>query len=233
MFDRRWRGSIEKGLKPLAVNIRRTGISADVITVFGVSAAGAAGVAIAFGALRLAFVLVVVAGLADAIDGAVAKASGHSSPRGAFLDSVADRLSDALLFGGIGWYLATTHTGRIAVLPMGVFAAGSLVSYQRAKAESLGFEGGGGLMERGERIGVLAFGVLFSELLIPVLWLMFVLTSVTAVHRFVGVWRQASVPRREPVPERRGRRARRTDRSTTRAWRERVRARRAQARRAQ
>ena len=228
MFDGRWKGSIEKGLKPLAANVRRTGISADIITVFGVCVAGAAGVAIALGALRLAFVLIVVAGLADALDGAVAKASGHSSPRGAFFDSVADRLSDALLFGGIGWYLATTHTGRIAVLPMGVFAAASLVSYQRAKAESLGFEGSGGLMERGERIGFLAFGVLFSELLIPVLWLMFVLTSATAVHRFVSIWRQAGAPRREPVPERRARRARRTDRSTTRAWRERVRARRAQ-----
>ena len=85
------------------------------------------------------------------LDGAVAKASGTASARGAFFDSVADRLTDALLFGGVAWFLATTQPGRIAVLPLAVLAASMLISYERAKAESLGFDARGGLMERAER----------------------------------------------------------------------------------
>ena len=79
-------------------------------------------------------------------------------PEGRFFDSVADRLTDALLFGGVAWFLATTEPGRIAVLPLAVLAASMLISYERAKAESLGFDARGGLMERAERIIVLGFG---------------------------------------------------------------------------
>jgi len=87
-------------------------------------------------------------------------------------------------------------------------AVAMLVSYQRAKAESLGFDAKGGLMERAERFIVLGFGLLFSELLIGVLWGMLVLTAIPAVQRFVKVWRQASgrplpTPARERLMERR------------------------------
>jgi CDP-diacylglycerol--glycerol-3-phosphate 3-phosphatidyltransferase len=68
-----------------------------------------------------------------------------------------------------------------------------LVSYERAKAESLGFSARGGFMERAERMVLLGVGLAF-DVLIPVLWVMLVLTTITAVHRFVMVWRQASSP---------------------------------------
>ena len=132
------------------------------------------------------------------LDGAVAKASGTASPRGAFFDSVADRFTDALLLGGVAWYLASTQPGRVAVLPFAVLALSMLISYERAKAESLGYDARGGLMERAERLLALGFGLLFDSLLVPVLWVMLVLTAITAVQRFVSVWRQASAPR--PVP---------------------------------
>jgi CDP-diacylglycerol--glycerol-3-phosphate 3-phosphatidyltransferase len=80
------------------------------------------------------------------------------------------------------------------MLAVAVLATSSLVSYQRAKAESLGLDARGGLMERAERIIALSFGLAFSVLLIPVLWVMLVLTSITAIQRFVKVWRQASSP---------------------------------------
>jgi len=66
-----------------------------------------------------------------------------------------------------------------------------LVSYERAKAESLGFSARGGFMERAERMVLLGIGLAF-DVLIPVLWVMLALTILTAVHRFVMVWRQAS-----------------------------------------
>ena len=115
--------------------------------------------------------------------------------------------TDALLLGGVAWYLATTEPGRISVLPYAVYAAASLVSYQRAKADALGYDARGGLMERAERFVVLGIGLLFDELLIPVLWLMLVATAGTAVYRFVKVWKQADrPPRPEPVPQTRRRR---------------------------
>ena len=111
------------------------------------------------------------------------------------------------------------------ILPMAVMALSMWISYMRAKAESLGFDAKGGIMERAERILVLAFGLLFPQLLIGTLWVMLALTGVTAGQRFVKVWRQATAD--HPVPPRR--RTRRTPRRprTEAAWRQRARERRA------
>ena len=108
-------------------------------------------------------------------------------------DSTIDRFADALLFGGVAWHLASTESAHMAILPFGVMALSSVISYMRAKAESLGLEAKGGLMERAERIIALCVGLLIPVLLIPVLWLMLALTAITAVQRFVKVWRQAAV----------------------------------------
>jgi phosphatidylinositol phosphate synthase len=217
MFDGRWRSSFEKGMRPLGAQIRRTGITADHLTVTGLVMAVAAAVTIANGWLRAGLLLLVLTAVPDVLDGAVAKASGTASPRGAFFDSVVDRVSDALLLGGVAWYLASTQPGRIAVLPMAVLAASMLISYERAKAEALGFDARGGLMERAERLAFLAFGLLFESLLVGVLWVMLVLTLFTAGQRFVTVWRQASAPQVQPLAARW--RSRRVARSNRRTWR--------------
>jgi CDP-diacylglycerol--glycerol-3-phosphate 3-phosphatidyltransferase len=202
MFDGHWRSPIERGLAPIGESLRNAGITADVITVIGIAMAGGAAVAIGAGHLRLGFFLLILTGVPDALDGAVAKASGASSKRGAFFDSVSDRLTDALLFGGLAWYFASTRDGHLVMLPVALMAVAMLISYQRAKAESLGYEAKGGLMERAERFIMLAFGLLFSELLVGVLWIMLVLSTLTAGQRFVKVWRQASAERVVPVTER-------------------------------
>ena len=221
MFDGRWRTSVERGLQPVGANIRRTGITADHLTATGLVMAVAAAVAIGNGALRGGLVLLAACAIPDLLDGAVAKASGTASARGAFFDSVADRVTDALLLGGVAWYLASAEGGHAAVLPLAVLGASMLISYERAKAEALGFNARGGLMERAERIVMLAFGLLFDSLLVPVLWIMLALTMFTAVQRFVRVWRQASAPR--PAPELSRWRGRRMARPTERAWRRRAR----------
>ncbi len=217
MFDGRWRSSFEKGMRPLGAQIRRTGITANHLTVTGLVMAVAAAVTIANGWLRAGLLLLVLTALPDVLDGAVAKASGTASPRGAFFDSVVDRVSDALLLGGVAWYLASTQPGRVSVLPLAVLAASMLISYERAKAEALGFDARGGLMERAERLVFLAFGLLFESLLVPVLWVMLVLTLFTAGQRFVTVWRQASAPQVQPLAARW--RTRRVARPTRRTWR--------------
>ena len=195
MLDGNWRNVVDRGLSPIGKNLHRAGITADVVTIIGIIMAVAASVSIAFGSLRLGFVLLIMTGISDALDGPVAKASGAASLRGAFFDSVSDRLTDALLLGGIAWFLIGDEPGYTVMLPVSVMFVSLLISYQRAKAESLGLEAKGGLMERAERFIVLAIGLLFSEALIVILWIMLVLSSFTAAQRFVKVWKQASATR--------------------------------------
>ncbi len=195
MLDGNWRNVVDRGLSPIGKNLHRAGITADVVTIIGIIMAIAASVSIAFGSLRLGFLLLIMTGISDALDGPVAKASGAASLRGAFFDSVSDRLTDALLLGGIAWFLIGDEPGYTVMLPVSVMFVSLLISYQRAKAESLGLEAKGGLMERAERFIVLAIGLLFSEALIVILWIMLVLSSFTAAQRFVKVWKQASATR--------------------------------------
>ena len=216
MFDVRFRTDFERALRPLASNLRRAGINADHLTGLGVVMAVAAAIAIGNGALRAGLLLVALTAVPDLLDGAVAKVSGTASPRGAFFDSVSDRVTDALVLGGIGWYLASEHGDHMALLPFAVLGASALISYERAKAESLGYTAKGGLMERAERIIAICFGLTFSALLVPVLWVMLALTVATATHRFVKVWRQAD----PPPPARRTRPVRPAMEARWRAWRE-------------
>lgn len=198
MFDGRWRASADRALAPVGASLRRTGVAADHLTAAGLALAVLATVAVASGELALAGVLLVVSSLPDLLDGAVAKASGTASSRGAFFDSVADRISDSLILGGVAWHLASGRHPHLAVLALAVVVVSTLVSYERAKAESLGFTARGGLMERAERVALLTFGLVVSALLVPVLWLMLVLTAFTATQRFVRVWREASQPASAP-----------------------------------
>lgn len=195
MLDGRWRANVERGLEPVGKGLQRAGINPDVLTVIGLAFAVGTAFLIASGHLLLAVFGVIATGVPDILDGTVARHSGRAGPRGAFLDSVADRVADAVLFGGVAWFLA----GEGTYLPLLAFAAVSLtmlISYERAKAESLGFTAKGGIMERAERMVLLAVGLAFG-ILVPVMWIMVVLLGVTAVHRFAKVWRQASPERPE------------------------------------
>src|SRR6478752_9566456 len=172
MFDGKFRAPIDRAVKPIGNALRKTGLSPDHLTIIGLLVAVGAAVAIGFGQLRLGLVLVILAALPDLFDGALAKASNSSSQRGAYFDSVVDRVTDATLYFGVAWYLASTHGAHAAMLPMAVMGMSSVISYQRAKAESLGLDAKGGLMERAERIIALCIGLLFSVLLVPMLWVM-------------------------------------------------------------
>ncbi|MEY2995855.1 MAG: hypothetical protein RLZZ39_680 [Actinomycetota bacterium] len=193
MFDGHMRAPIEKAVKPIGDRLRRTRLTPDHLTVAGLVVAAGAAVAIGLGWFALGLLLVVLAALPDLLDGALAKASNSSSQRGAFFDSVIDRVTDALLFGGVAWFFASEESAHLTILPMAVALMSGVISYQRAKAESLGLSAKGGLMERAERIILLCLGLLFPVALIPIMWVMLVLVTVTAVQRFVKVWKQAAV----------------------------------------
>ena len=197
MLDKRWRDDFERGLKPVGSGLARSGLSPDVLTAAGLVFAAATAVTVAVGEFRWGLLLLALSALPDVLDGAVAKASGRASARGAFFDSVADRVADASVLGGVAWHLSVTQGGGAPVLAFAVAALAMLVSYERARAESLGFSGKGGLMERAERLLLLGIALLVPTLLVPILWVMLVLTGLTAVQRFALVWRQGTprVPR--------------------------------------
>lgn len=218
MFDGRFRAPIERAVRPVGMLLRRTGMSPDHLTILGIVVAVGAAFAIGQGALRGGLILVIAAALPDMLDGALAKASNSASQRGAFFDSVIDRVTDSVLFGGVAWYFASEKSAHLALLPMAIMGVSSLISYERAKAESLGLYAKGGLMERAERIVVLCIGLLFDSLLVPIMWIMLVLTVITAIQRFVQVWKQAEVSA-TTMAKREGRRVRRVSRQSARASR--------------
>jgi CDP-diacylglycerol--glycerol-3-phosphate 3-phosphatidyltransferase len=232
MFDGRWRHAVDRTTKPVGQALVRTRITADVLTVFGLVMSVVTAVAVGSGHLVYGIILLFPTGLPDLFDGPVAKASGTASIRGAFFDSVADRVSDAFLFGGVSWYLAAHHDGQLVLVPFAILALTALISYQRAKAELLGLSAKGGLMERAERFIMLGFcfiaGAVSARAFVPALWVFFGLILATAIGRFVRVWQEAEGPVKvAPVrPTRVGparadarRRAARVD-SRWRTWRE-------------
>ena len=203
MFDGNMREQVDRGVQPIGAGLVKIGITADLMTVIGIVMSGAAAYVIGSGNLGFGLVLMILTGLPDLLDGAIAKASGMSSMRGAYFDSVSDRLTDIMLFCGVAWYLSTTHDGQIHMLPVAIMGLAIMISYQRAKAESLGYDAKGGLMERAERfiaLGVgLFLGIFDESLLLVVLWAMLALTMITAVQRFGKVWKQATVDQPEPT----------------------------------
>lgn len=200
MLDGRFRAGVDRGVSPVGAALRRTGISPDALTVLGLVLSVPAAVAIGSGRLLLGLALVILSALPDLLDGAVAKATGRTSVRGAFFDSVSDRVTDGIILGGIAWYVQSRYHGHAALLPFALLGVSALISYERAKAESLGLQAKGGLMERAERTILICVGLAFSVVLVPVLWAMLFLTTVTAVQRFVRVWRQAGKPAPTAVP---------------------------------
>jgi CDP-diacylglycerol--glycerol-3-phosphate 3-phosphatidyltransferase len=136
------------------------------------------------GRLRWGAALLALAGLFDFFDGAVARLAGSDSDYGAFLDSVVDRYSDlAVLLGILVYYEHTTDTLG-AILTMATLAGTVMVSYTKARAQSIGVSCEIGVMERPERLITLIAGATF-HLLTPVMALLALLTNLTAIQRIV------------------------------------------------
>ncbi len=172
---------------PLNSIAKRIPFSPNTLTVTGFLITLAAALAIPHN-LRIGGLLILTGGIFDMLDGIVARTSGKATKFGAFLDSVLDRYSDAFLFLAISWYMAENgnHTG--AFLSLGTLVGAFLISYARARAEGLGESCYTGIMERPERIILLIFGTL-TGWIVPVLWMMLVLTHMTVIQRIYHVWR--------------------------------------------
>lgn len=192
MIDAHGRPGLTKVTDAVGRFFARLGVTPDQITIAGVVLFVPVAVLAATGHTFVAFWLGVFVMLFDLVDGAVAKARGGGTRRGAVLDAVADRATDALLLGGIAVLLAKQSQAQ-AMLAIGVLVASYIVSYIRAKAAEYDFDAHVGLMERAERSVLIGIGVLLQtwwNVLPAILWLVLLLTLVTAAQRLYAVWRQ-------------------------------------------
>jgi CDP-diacylglycerol--glycerol-3-phosphate 3-phosphatidyltransferase len=192
VFTTRFQDWVRAGARRLVRVLGLDRVSPNTLTVTGLVINALSGVLIATGQLIVGGVVLLLASLFDVLDGAVARVTGKVYRYGAFLDSTTDRYAEGFTYIGLLWYYL--FNGHHTVEPMLVMAAltGSLlVSYVRARAQSLGFLCDGGLLARPERVVITVIGLLIPPLLLPVLWILALLTNITAVQRIWFVWRQS------------------------------------------
>src|SRR3989475_6453835 len=131
--------------------------------------------------------VIIGSGFFDLVDGRVARASNQVTRFGGFFDSVVDRYSDASLFFGLLFFYARGNRFFYLVLTALVMITSIMVSYTRARAESLIGSCKVGFMERPERLVLLIIGALFN-VMAPVLWVIAVLSTITVIHRIQYTW---------------------------------------------
>ena len=133
--------------------------------------------------------VIIGSGFFDLVDGRVARALNKVSLFGAFFDSVVDRYSDASLFFGLLVFYARGNRFFYVVLTALVMISSIMVSYARARAESLIGTCRVGFMERPERLVLLIIGAVFN-VMAPVLWVIAVLSTITVIHRITYTWQR-------------------------------------------
>lgn len=195
----RFRAFWTKVVSPAARLFLRLGISPDTVTVVG-TVGVCAGALIFFptGHLFLGALVITAFVFADLVDGHMARLSGQSSKWGAFLDSTMDRFGDAAIFAGLAmYYVGPGDSEPLAALAIYCLVLGSITSYARARAESLGMEAKGGIAERADRlVAILVMtglaGIFDLPILITITLAALALAStITVVQRVLTVRAQA------------------------------------------
>src|ERR1700730_849935 len=203
MFTTRFEAWVRRRAEALMSALGRVPVTPNQITVVGVALTFVAAVLAALGYLRWAGVVLIFAGTFDILDGALARSSGRAYAYGAFLDSTLDRYSEGAIYMGLAAYFSTMGgpLQRWLILATLAALAGSmLVSYVRARAQSLGFVCDSGLFARPERVVVTVIGLVFAGvwggvILYAVVFLLAILTNLTALQRIREVWLQGRAQR--------------------------------------
>ncbi len=184
----RYKEHVARVADPVARTLLGARIRPNQLTVLGLCASALASCAFATDHTRWGGVLLALAGALDILDGSLARVSGLTSPFGAFLDSVLDRYSDLLVLTGVVLLFMRVGAPRDVLATLAAVIGTVMVSYTRARAESVGVECRVGLMERGERLLVLVAGAL-ADLLAPAVWIVAIGANATALHRIGYTWR--------------------------------------------
>lgn len=194
----RFRGAWARILRPIAKTLIRMGLTPDLVTLIGTIGVSL-GALICFpqGWLWQGVLIITIFVFSDMIDGQMAKIGGTASSWGAFLDSSLDRLADAAVFGGLLLFLAfRQHSLLWASVALAALVIGQLISYVKARAESLGFTCSGGLAARADRLALVLLGALLEGLGVPgvlegAMAVVALAGTVTVFQRVAQVQRQA------------------------------------------
>lgn len=185
---------------PLERALLRAGAGPDSMNAAGLVFGALSGLLIASGRLEAGGWAIALAGIADILDGRLARARGVASPYGKFVDATLDRFVETFAFLGFAVYFASWSFGPLVVAAGLGFSL--LVSYAQARGETVGVSGSGGLMQRAERLTLQILGCLFDPALSrllgkpegTVLFWILVVTALgafaTAVHRTVWIARR-------------------------------------------
>jgi CDP-diacylglycerol---glycerol-3-phosphate 3-phosphatidyltransferase len=202
MLNLHVRPVVAKLVDPVAAALLRAGVGPDAVTVAGTL--GAVTGALVFfprGMFFTGTAIVFFCVLTDLLDGTMARMRGTSSRWGAFLDSTCDRVADSAIFGGLVlWYAGDGDSLVLTAVALFCLAAGSVVSYAKARAEGLGMRCDVGLAERAERLILVLLGTFLvglgapDEVLATLLWVLAAATAVTVGQRLREVRRQAALP---------------------------------------
>lgn len=188
------RGTIASYItNPIVAVLGKSRLKPNTLTFIELATSIGVAYAIVIGYFLLGGVLVLVSGLFDLLDGALARFTKQSTKFGAILDSTIDRLSEAAIFCGLlVWYLPKEGATLEIVLIFAALIGSFLVSYIRARAEGLGLECRIGLFTRAERVIVLAVGLLVNQVFIA-LWVLVVFVYITVAQRLLYLRKQAKV----------------------------------------
>jgi phosphatidylglycerophosphate synthase len=194
-------GAIGSGSKWLLDRIvgalAATGVNPNFLTFLGLLVNFGAAANFAVGNFRTGALLILFAGFLDMLDGQVARRQGRVTAFGAFYDSTLDRYADMALYMGLLVYYSVSGRTQYVVLAAVATAGSVMVSYARARAESLIPQCKVGFMERPERLVLLIIGGLLTKMG-PVLWVIAVVSTITVIHRIVYTWQETRAGRTLP-----------------------------------
>lgn len=179
------KNSLRLPVQPLVRLLKALRIPPDAVTVVGMLLSIACGYLLSQGRFIAGGLVLLFAGLADVLDGELARKSNRARPLGAFLDSSFDRISEFAVFFGIFWFFRGSP--GMAALVFGALFASVAVSYVRARAEGVGIECKVGLFERPVRYVFLVLGVFLHRYLFVALWVILAGSAFTVVQRIVHV----------------------------------------------
>ena len=180
-----------KFLSPLTELFSKWGLSPNSFTIAGVVITSFGAAAMVMGYIRLAGVLILFGGFCDTVDGSIARTTGKASRFGALLDSVVDRYSEFIMYLGISAYFINFEDFSTSAGAFMALCGSFMVSYARARAESLGFEAKIGFMQRPERIVLIGLGALIHISTFKIaIWIVALLANFTALQRIRFAYKQ-------------------------------------------
>jgi CDP-diacylglycerol--glycerol-3-phosphate 3-phosphatidyltransferase len=184
-------------LRHVVNGLAATGVTPNMFTFFGLAVNSWAAALFALGRFRQAAAVLFLAGFLDMADGQVARRVGRVTAFGAFLDSTLDRYSDLALYMGLVVYYTLAGRPFYMTLAAVAMASSFMVSYSRARAESLIPSCKVGFMERPERLVLLLIGGTFNRMA-QVLWVIATISTITVIHRVVYTWQELRAGRSLP-----------------------------------